>query len=676
MLALDTETTGLDLNHGAKPFLVTICDSDQNNQWWEWDVDPLTRKPKVKKKGLKQIKKAIKGKRLVFHNPKFDFRALDTISEWPDRDWIRVDDILTASHLVASNQPHNLTTLSLIHLGINVKPYEDAIQQACNEARRMARSKFPDWRIAKEGLPDMPSVKEKAWKNDMWLPRALAKELDYKDDHPWWTVCSDYANVDSASTVMLHGVFKDKLKELGLQRIYRERLRLLPIIYAMESGGITLSKKRKDELYDQFKEEFDEYSKVCLDIAKKKRCELALPKGASPTKTLREFCFGPKGLNLPVVNETDTGNPSLDKDVKEEYLLTLNPKSLRYKFIEALDGRAKLSTSINYMNSYEKFMHSIEKGEAEWFKLYSSLNPTGTQTLRMSSNNPNQQQISKRKLGRKERNLRYLFGPAPGKVWTAIDYDNLELRIPAYECREPAMLELFENPDRAPFFGSYHLLIVSILHAVEWKQCLEESGPEGAADLFRKKYKDTLYGWTKNGNFAELYGAVDKEDGTGTADKAFHVKGAQSIIGNRLSAKNKLNKDWIAYATENGYVETMPDVEVCPERGYPLWCSRTRRGIKPTVPLNYHVQGTACWIMMRAMIKVQDYFNELPESAGARIVMNVHDELVLEFSSGSNWKPKARKVRSLMESVGKCLRPNVKLTCGIDVHPSNWSQSL
>lgn len=680
MIALDTETTGLDLNHGSKPFLVTICNEQQENQWWEWDVDPFTRKVKVDQKDINRIKVAIKGQNIVFHNAKFDFRALDKISYWPSRDWSKVDDTLIASHLIASNQPHNLTTLSLIYLGINVEPYEATINQACNEARRLARSKFPEWKIAKAGMAELPSVKsgskkdeEKPWKNDMWLPRAIAQELDYADDHPWWTVCSDYANLDSASTVMLMEVFKDILEEKGLTKIYKERLKLLPIIYGMESGGISLSKQRKDELYDQFKEEFNEYSQVCMEIAQKKKCELDLPKGASPTKTLKEFCFNEEGLNLPVIKTTDTGAPSMDKSVKEDYLLTLKPKTIQYKFVEALDARAKLSTSINYMETYERFLVHSKSGAC---KLYSSLNPTGTQTLRMSSNNPNQQQISKRKLSRVDKNLRYLFGPEEGKIWVAIDYDNLELRIPAYECQEPAMLDLFENPDKAPFFGSYHLLIASILYTKEWKACLTKAGAESAADLFRTKYKDTKYQWTKAGNFAEMYGAVDREDGQGTADRAFHIPGAQSIIAKRLTAKNKLNQQYIDIANKQGYVETMIDTEVDPDKGYPLWCGRTKWGkVKPTVPLNYHVQGTACWIMMRAMIKVQDYLDTLPSSVKARIIMNVHDELVLEFSSGSNWKPKAEKVRRIMESIGDVLFPQVNLTCGIDVHTNNWSTS-
>ena len=95
--------------------------------------------------------------------------------------------------------------------------------------------------------------------------------------------------------------------------------------------------------------------------------------------------------------------------------------------------------------------------------------------------------------------------------------------------------------------------------------------------------------------------------------------------------------------------------------------------VKPTIPLNYHVQGTACWVMMRAMIKVQEYLDSLGD--GYRLVMNVHDEIVVEMPKKANKGnlPKATRIRELMESIGDCV--GVTLTCGMDYHPNYWSQA-
>src|SRR5690606_25507846 len=103
----------------------------------------------------------------------------------------------------------------------------------------------------------------------------------------------------------------------------------------------------------------------------------------------------------------------------------------------------------------------------------------------------------------------------------------------------------------------------------------------------------------------------DKAAGWGTADKAFRRKGAHAMLKQRFSRLEKLNRKWIDFANRHGYVETMPDRTVDPNRGYPLMCTRTNYGrVLETVPLNYHIQGTAMWWMHRAMDKCQAQLDE------------------------------------------------------------------
>jgi|TARA_R110000824_G_scaffold89320_7_gene219082 DNA polymerase I-like protein with 3'-5' exonuclease and polymerase domains len=680
MIALDTETTGFDFYHGAKPFLITTFDKDGDNIWWEWDVNPETRQPIISAKELREVKRFLVGERVVLHNSKFDAKALHEIGV--DLDWSLVDDTLIAAHIYSSLAGGNdLTKLAMAHLRIDVQPFEDAVRAIVNEARGLARREYPGWRIAKEGVEGMPSVKQgstkdedKPWKADMWLPRAIAKDRKYPKGHPWWDACSLYANSDTAVTYPLWKFFRKYLKENGYISLYKERMKLLPILFEMEKKGITYSHDRLVDLREEFQGEYDRKSTRCKTIAETLDYDLELPKAAM-NNSLREFCFDEEFLDLPVIKKTQGGGPCLDKTVKESYALTLKGRQLN--FVKSLTIRGKLATSLGYMESYERFALPFLPENTGWMVLHSSLNPVGTNTLRMSSYNPNQQQISKLEDKLTGKSLRYLFGPTPGKEWWSLDYDNLELRIPAYECEEPAMLELFNFPDKAPFFGSYHLLIVSILHPKEWKTCLRKYGPEGAAEGFKKKYKSTLYQWTKNGNFAELYGAVDRDDGDGTADRAYHLKGAQKKIASKLTKKKQLNDQYIRFAEENGFVYTLPDKDVT-QTGYPLVCSRRKLGwsrwvVKPTIPLNYHVQGTACWVMMRAMIKVQEYLDSLGD--GYRLVMNVHDEIVVEMPKKANKGnlPKATRIRELMESIGDCV--GVTLTCGMDYHPNYWSQA-
>lgn len=203
IISLDSETCGLDLWHGAKPYLVTICDESGNNTFWEWDVDPLTREPQIPYNDMCEVLEIIEqADFIVTQNGKFDAHALKTVDCLSTWNWDKVHDTLIAGHLLASNQPHDLTTMAITYLGVNIQPYEDALKVACEEARRYARKNFPNWRIAKAGLSDMPSAKEKVWKNDAWLPRAIAKAEGYPPNHPWWTVTSNYANGDSIEKVM------------------------------------------------------------------------------------------------------------------------------------------------------------------------------------------------------------------------------------------------------------------------------------------------------------------------------------------------------------------------------------------------------------------------------------------------------------------------------------------
>jgi hypothetical protein len=248
ILAFDTETTGLDLHHLAKPFMVTACFEDGREMFWRWDIDPITRRVIVPADDIVEVSALlIDGGNdehfLVGQNVKFDVAALRSVgvdvSDWP---WDRTFDTLVAGHVLHSGQPHDLTSMAGHWLGKKVKEdmidKEKALEEACKQARAVARVKckgesvlYVDrvvvktkpWLIAKEGMPGLPSVKGggsgdkgKVWKNDLWLPRAIAVEQGFTSGHSWWTVCEDYARMDAQVTVLL---WKAQSKELHEKRL-------------------------------------------------------------------------------------------------------------------------------------------------------------------------------------------------------------------------------------------------------------------------------------------------------------------------------------------------------------------------------------------------------------------------------------------------------------------------
>lgn len=731
MFSLDTETTGVDFYHGAKPFFVTVCHGDGRQQWWEWDVDPITREPRIPSEDLEEIRSLLAsihswGKWLdeevreryaiVLQNAKFDAAALATIGldSWP---WRMTHDTLYLGHLLASNQPHDLTSLALHYLGVDIQPYDTALEEATKEARRMiqqaklrisrrekkappvslvksagkiAQTLFGDfleepdeplahYRIASVDDPQMPSAKKKSWKLDGWLPRTLAVELGYPETHSWHTVLRDYANADSAVTIALWPVLSREAKKRGLWKIYQERRRLLPIVYGMESRGVTLNRLRLKNLSEKYCQESVESSNVMIGIAAERGYALELPKGAV-NKSLRTFCFDV--LDLPRVYnpKAKTSEPCMDAKLAIPAWLDGTQKgSDQRKFVESLIQKRARDTGVAYMEGYQRFWQPLNnkvqdfrkvvnrsRGDEslhEWYVIHPSLNPTGTDTLRWSSSNPNEQNISKRE----GFNLRYCFGPAPGREWWALDYQNLELRIPAFEAGEKDAIYVFEHPDDPPYYGSYHLLVADLLHPEDFRK-------HGKA--FKDVFEVTKYKQVKFGNFSIIYGAQEE-----TADRAYGVQGAFRMVRNRFPKIAELSDRQIALAHKLGYVETIPDRRVDPQRGYPLMCARTEWGRpSPTVPLNYHVQSTAMWLTARAMVECQIYLDELTQQdeRGYYLCLQVHDEIVFDLPAGVGVEPWTTNLEHVEELARRMA------ACGDDIgvptpvtakyHLDNWSE--
>ncbi len=571
--------------------------------------------------------------------------------------------------------------MSLVYLGANIQPLEDAVVKACNEARRMARSEFPNWRIAHADLPEMPSASGSIAKFDMWLPRAIAEKKNYEENHTWWTVTSEYACGDSSVTLPLYLKQEKLLKDRGLWEIYLECLKVTYVIGNMENVGITYATDRADSLREQYGHESDDAGAECIEIAWKYPAddslkagapyELELPKSGN-NKSLTTFIF--EKLKLPIISKSDkTGKPSLDKTVMKHYADTLPEDSDEWSFVNWLLYKRKRDTYAAYLDGYDRY--AVPIGIPNFRRLYPSVNPTGSDTLRMSSSHPNEQNIGKQEddgsfASKGMKSLRYCFGPVPGREWYSIDYENLELKIPAYESGEQVMIDVFEKPDDPPFFGSYHLLNASIVYPDLFWPIAEKKGE------FKKLYAATWYQWIKNFGFAKQYGAQQA-----TADRAAHKQGAFDAVESQMQCIAKLNQQCIKHANKYGYVETIPDKEINPKKGYPLLCRRSSWGsISPTLPLNYRVQGTACWIMMRAMIKVQEYLDRINATESERhhrhIIMNVHDELVFDFPKCDPRinLPIIRKIRNIMASLGDCV--GIPLTCGVTLHSENWSKGL
>lgn len=737
IIALDTETTSLDFFHGARPFIVTICETDKDPQIWEWTVDPLTRKPIVSGDDLYAIWSKIRSAdEIILQNAKFDIQALthlfkddstkievensifletehldqpegnallraynqkqapieilaDWLAEqgeeyWPDLlnqcklglrwDWSKLHDTLLAGHLLASNHPHNLTDMGIEYLNIDISRHEEACHEACEEARRYCRRHLPNWRIAKQGEPDLPSAKASCWKNDLWLPKRLAEQLpdEYPEDHPYRRLIAEYATADSFITVQLWKVFRQKLEQLDLWTMYDQVRRKLPRIqHIMETRGVTLSVQRLEEQVKKFTAGSKECEKICIDIAHTYNYPLELPKSGN-NKSLKGFVFDVLSLTQRKWSER-TGEPSMDKRILEQWELESSPEDPAHEFIKALMKKRRQDTAVSYLEGYTRFWLPQSDGYASsvYKILHPNTNPTGTDTLRWSFTNPNSANLSRQE----GCNLREVFGPAEGREWYSMDAKNIELRIPAFEAPEPDLIYVFNHPDEPPYYGSYHLFVFDILHPEKFKKY-------GVRVKDDDVYGSTYYQWCKNGSFAIIYGCQEKK-----ADATYHVPGAYQEIRHRFPNIAKLSDKMKAHADKYGYVETIPNKRLGCKRGYPLLCTRTEYGkVMPTIPLNYHVSGTAMDWMQNAMIKCQerlDEWNSKLSKPDYFMIMQVHDELVFDFPQRADptknpkhsnlWR--IRELQKLMESCGS-EDIGIPTPVGVEYHPETYARGI
>jgi DNA polymerase family A len=726
IISLDTETTGVDLAHGAAPFLVTTWDGESPIRFWEWDVDPLTRRPQIPDEDLRDVAELIDCVELIYlHNAKFDARALARIGI--NLPWEKVRDSLIAAHLLASNHRHDLTACCMEYLGTNIEPHELHVEAVVRECRKVAKRDFPTWKLANEGVPGMPSVKastkrdeDKAWKNDMWLPRALALEVGKVNsfrlgasevpNKNWLDACSKYANADSEHTLPLGREMERLIRERGCWSHYEHRLKLMRADCEMELCGVTALGDDAEAMAAEYGMQGAELQDAMVALASEYGHKLELAEGAALNDNMRDFFYGsvhdhcpmcgyskrvkhwngdgdttpglcPKcagrkrrpaevqmvehvrsNLNLQVIGSAKTGNASLDADAIKEYLTTLDDGPA-LEFIEMLADKRMYGTALGYIQAYRRYWVPVE-GRRGYFRIHASINPCGTDHLRQACNSPNLQNVSGES---KELSNRACFGPLPDREWWGMDYKSIENRIPAYESGEEKMIELFERPNVPPFFGSYYLLNASITCPDLFWPVAEREG------VFKREYPGP-YKSVKFGTLAMQYGC-----GRAKADKLFKMRGAFDILKDALPKLTALQYHYLTLAERTGWVQTIPSRAIDPERGYPILASRTDDGrVLSTTPFNYHVSGTACECKNLALVRCTDKCMEWREEGfDAWVALEVHDEILFDFPRGATPDEnmgRAMVLKGLMEQSGEDLVPRIPLPVSVTYHARNWGE--
>jgi DNA polymerase-1 len=431
-----------------------------------------------------------------------------------------------------------------------------------------------------------------------------------------------YAAEDADVTLRLHrALYPQVERDANLRGIYDDiEMPVMRVLHSMERHGVLLDVKLLAELSREF-------GGKILEIEKKAHEEAGQPFNLSSPKQIQEILFDQR--KLPVLKKTPSGTPSTDEDVLEQLALD-HPLP---KLILEYRGLAKLKST--YTDKLALTIHP------DTGRVHTTYGQAVAVTGRLASNDPNLQNIPIRTA--EGRRIREAFIASPGHCIVSADYSQVELRIMAHISQDASLLKAFAAGED--------------IHRATAAEVFGVPPNELSAD--QRRYAKVI-------NFGLIYGM-----------SAFGL--ARQLGLERAAAQQYMDRYFARYpgvaeymrrtremAREAGYVETvlgrklyLPDIR----SGSPA-----RRQGAERAAINAPMQGTAADLIKLAMIAVDRWLAE--RRLKSRLIMQVHDELVLEVPDGE-LTPLKEALPGLMSGVAKLAVPLV-----VDVGSGpNWDKA-
>ena len=434
---------------------------------------------------------------------------------------------------------------------------------------------------------------------------------------------TDYASEDADITLQLKSVFDKEIKVNNLGKIFYDiEIPMINVLSEMETEGIKIDTSYLEKLDKEFEEDLEKLKK---EIFKKSGEEFNL----NSPKQLGEILFDKLKL-VSKPKKTKTGQYSTSEEV-------LSSLANDHKIIEdILEWRSIDKLQNTYVKSLPNEVSSLTN------RVHSSFNQTVTTTGRLSSNNPNLQNIPIRTANGQK--IRRAFIPRGSDyILMAADYSQIELRVIASMSNEKNMIDAFVNNQ------DIHTMTASKIYNVD---------PENVTREQR--------GNAKTVNFGIIYGV-----------SAFGL--SQQTDLNRSESKvmidnyflnypglKKYMSDQIDFARNNGYVETIMGrrryLQNINSQNNMLRSSSERNAI------NAPIQGSAADIIKIAMININSELKK--QSLKSKMLLQVHDELVFDVHKSEKDQIKDI-VKTTMESAVK-----LKVPLKIDLEfGKNWLEA-
>ena len=683
-IAVDTETTGLDLFHNAAPFMVCTLDANGKYQTWQWPVDPLTRKVLYDHDSCKSLVNYLcgdGGNSLVFHHADFDLRALARIGiqiytdAWkvPENRsnprWepgIRasfkvraIHDTQLLSHVVNSQGTgdsdsemgrHALKPLALHYLDISESD-EGELHRSVVQARRIGKKL--GYTLGKSIYGDNQVHA------DYWLPRHLfdlfksqsdsASLEGYEIPDDWEYLCEYYCKTDCYRTIGLFFYLQEILKQANLDEHYTNELRLLPVTHNMEHFGLYANKEGVEATLHALEQDAASYKQEAEAFLCKSAGLESINANSSP-----QISSVLEKLHFPLVHRTEPsklhpsgqwktdarvlrelakyGEQSSDRSLQDaayalRLLVGFHPDE-GDDVEQPIPGFKTFQTGTGYVRGYLSALDDLSR-------LHPSFNQVGTAWTRYACSEPNSQNISAKSV----LPLRKLFGPPPKYVWFAIDYSQLELRIFAAAAKDKNLINAFESG------FDFHTQTATQLYSLPPEEINKEQRRIA-----------------KNVNFGIIFGA-----GPAKIDATTGRPGTYSLYLSKFPDAHKFMSKVTQDVEETGFVRTLS--------GYRLVVPDD----KPYAGVNAIVQGTAGLIVKYAMIDIHEQglvdwlspTKKLPYG-GSAIVANIHDELVIQIPDVYPYEEIGRKIMNVMEQAGSKL--GVVTPVDAKLITTNWTE--
>ncbi|ABM63184.1 DNA polymerase I [Halorhodospira halophila] len=408
-----------------------------------------------------------------------------------------------------------------------------------------------------------------------------------------------YAAEDADIALRLHQLLYPRLQaESGLLRVFSQlEMPLLPVLSRMERHGVRVD-------CDLLERQSEELAGRMAEVEQRAHEEAGEAFNLGSPKQIQEIFF--ERMGLPVIQRTPKGQPSTAESVLEE--LSARGHELPRLILEHR-GLSKLKST--YTDKLPQLIHR------DTGRVHTSYHQAVAATGRLSSSDPNLQNIPVRTP--EGRRIRKAFVASPGHRLITADYSQVELRIMAHLSGDEGLRRAFEQGE------DIHRATAAEVFAAD--EVNDEQRRAAKAINF-----GLIYGMSAWGLGRQL--GIPRDEAQTYIDRYFERYPGVRAFMDRAREQ----------AREQGYVETVfgrrlhvPEIHSR---------NRQRREYAERTAINAPMQGTAADVIKRAMIDVDALLNErFPES---RLVMQVHDELVLEVPEAQATAV-GDEVRRLME---------------------------